>query len=94
MGLGRATAAAGTAAALLLGDGLFGGAATAGRRAFFRGTATAFGGFASGATAAFGGGFAGTTTAAATATARLMGMAVGEFGEFSRADGHDLDVEM
>ena len=94
LGLGRATAAAGTAAALLLGDGLFGGAATAGRRAFFRGTAATFGGLAGGAATAFGGGFTGTTTAAATATARLMGMAVGEFGEFCRADGHNLDVEV
>ena len=94
LGSGRATAAAGTTAALLLGDGLFGGAAAAGRRTFFRGTATALGGFAGGATAAFGGGFTGTATAATAATARLMGMAVGEFGEFSRADGDDLDVEV
>ena len=94
LGSGRATAAAGTTATLLLGDGLFGGAATARSRAFFRGTATTFGGLAGGAATAFGGGFAGTTTAAAAATARLMGMAVGEFGEFGRADRDDLDIEM
>ena len=94
MSSGRATATAGTAAALLLGNGLFGGAATASRRAFFSRTASAFGGFASRAATALGRGFAGTTTAAATATTRLMGMAVGEFGEFGRTDGHNLDIKM
>jgi hypothetical protein len=91
---------------LLLGNRLFGGAATTGRRAFFSGTAATFGGLARGAATALGGGFAGraattlgrgfagTTTAAATATARLMGMAVREFGEFGRADGHNLDIKM
>ena len=94
-GLGRATATAGTAAALLLGNGLFGGAATASRRAFFSRTAAAFGGgFAGRAATTLGRGFAGTTTAAATATTRLVRVAVGEFGEFGRADGHNLDIKM
>ena len=37
-----------------------------------------------------------TTTAAATpaASAFLVGMAVGEFGEFCRADGGDLNIEV
>ena len=68
LGSGRATATGGTAAALLLGDGLFGGAATASRRAFFGRTTATFGGFTGGAATALGA-FAGTATAAAAATA-------------------------
>ena len=77
---------------LLRGGRFFGGATTAGG-AFFGRTAAAFGGFAGRAATAFGS-FAGTATAAAAATARLVRVAVGEFGEFSRADGDDLDIEM
>jgi len=90
-----AAAATAVSAAATLGFGrrLF-GATAAGRSAFFRRAATAFGGFAGGAATAFGGGFAGIATAAATATARLVRVAVGKFGQLSRADRSDFDIEV
>lgn len=89
-----AAAATAVAAAAALGFGrrLLGATAT-GRGTFFRRATATLGAFARAAATALRG-FAATASAATTATAGLVRMAVGKFGQLSRADRSDFDVEM